>query len=75
MCVPELKSCSLLPHTAKGAYRQMPEEGITKEEYARRKASIKSIDWSDFRGSDGEDEKFCQGETCVLPGAQSSSTG
>lgn len=75
MCVSQLKSCSLLPHTAKGAYRQMPEEGITKEEYARRKASIKSIDWSDFRGSDGEDEKYCQGDTCVLPGAQSSGTG
>lgn len=64
---PLIKSCSLLPHSAKGAYRQMPEEGISVEEYEKRKKAIKPIDWSKFRGSDGVDEKFCQGDTCVIP--------
>lgn len=64
---PLIKSCSLLPHSAKGAYRQMPEEGITPEEYASRLAAIKKIDWSTFGGSDGMDEKYCQGASCELP--------
>lgn len=72
--VPLIKSCSLLPHSAKGAYRQMPEEGISPEEYEERLKVIKPIDWSKFGGSDGEDEKYCQGDTCVVPSAQDRST-
>lgn len=63
---PLIKSCSLLPHTANGVYVQTPEEGITEEEYHRRKALIKPIDWTNYRGSDGEDEKYCQGDTCAI---------
>ncbi len=61
---PLTKSYSLLPHTAKGAYRQMPEEGITPSEYERRLKAIKPIDWSTFRDSDGIDERYCQGPSC-----------
>lgn len=64
---PLIKSCSVLPHTAKGAYRQMPEEGITEAEYKRRLAAITPIDWSSFYGSDGIDTKYCEGDTCLLP--------
>lgn len=64
---PLIKSCSLLPHTANGVYEQTPEEGITQEEYERLKGSIKRIDWSGYKGSDGEDEKYCQGDICELP--------
>lgn len=67
---PLIKSCSLLPHSAKGAYRQMPEEGISVAEYQERLKAIKPIDWSLFGGSDGIDEKYCQGDTCVVPSAQ-----
>lgn len=63
---PLIKACSLLPHTANGVYEQMPEEGITKEEYEKRLEAIQRIDWSDFNGSDGEDEKFCSGPTCEI---------
>lgn len=70
---PLIKSCSLLPHSAKGAYRQMPEEGITAEEYETRLKAIKTIDWSKFRGSDGQDEKFCTGDACELPKNRSDS--
>jgi ribonucleoside-triphosphate reductase len=63
---PLIKSCSVLPHTAKGAYRQMPEEGITEEEYKARLAKIKKIDWSPFCGSDGEQELYCSAESCQV---------
>jgi ribonucleoside-triphosphate reductase (thioredoxin) len=67
MIAPATKSVSLLPHSAKGAYRQMPEEGITRAEYERRLAQITPIDWSQLSGSDGIDEKYCSGPTCELP--------
>ncbi len=67
MIVPHIKSCSLLPHTAKGAYRQMPEEGITKAEYDKLVANVKPIEWSEFSGSDGMDEKYCTAEGCEVP--------
>jgi ribonucleoside-triphosphate reductase len=66
--VPLIKTCSLLPHSAKGAYRQMPEEGISVEEYEQRLDSIGSIDWSEFGNSDGMDTKYCDADTCVVPG-------
>lgn len=63
---PVTKSVSLLPHSAKGAYRQMPEEGISKLEYERRLAAIAPIDWSLLSGSDGIDERYCSGQSCEV---------
>jgi ribonucleoside-triphosphate reductase len=63
---PLTKSVSLLPHSNAGIFKQMPEEGISKEEYERRVAGLRPIDWSKFEGSDGQDEKFCTGDTCVI---------
>lgn len=63
---PHTKSVSLLPHCAKGAYKQMPEEGISEEEYRQRLAKIKPIDWTEFSGSDGIDDKFCSGAACEM---------
>lgn len=65
--VPVIKMVSFLPHTANGVYKQMPESGISSAEYVRRKEEIDRIDWSKFSGSDGEDEKYCQGNQCELP--------
>src|SRR6185436_10403439 len=65
--LPLIKACSLLPHTPNGVYKQMPEEGISEEEYLRLKSSIRPIDWSTFSGSDGEDETYCQGGACEIP--------
>ena len=63
---PVIKSVSMLPHTEEGAYEQMPYEGITKEEYEKRLANLKEIDWSSFGGSDGEDSRFCTTEGCEV---------
>lgn len=43
--LPLIKSVSMLPHSDKGTYCQMPYEGITKEEYEVRQANMPSIDW------------------------------
>jgi ribonucleoside-triphosphate reductase len=64
--LPLIKACSFLPHSPNGAYKQMPEEGITQEEYERLRSSIQPIDWTTFSGSDGEDDKFCQGDKCEV---------
>lgn len=61
---PLTKSVSLLPHSTTGIFKQMPEEGISREEYNRRLAAIKPIDWTKFGGSDGTDEKYCTGDAC-----------
>lgn len=63
---PLTKTVSLLPHSTVGAYKQMPEEGITKEEYELRLSRIKHIDWSQLNNSDGIDEKFCSGDICEI---------
>lgn len=64
---PVTKSVALMPHSAKGAYRQMPEEGISRQEYEERLAAIRPIDWSTLSGSDGLDEQYCTTEHCELP--------
>lgn len=64
--VPLIKSVSMLPHTRSGAYRQMPYEGISKEEYEKRLAELPKIDWETFRGSDGAEPRFCTDEICYL---------
>lgn len=64
--VPHCNSLSLLPHSLKGAYKQMPEEGISEEEYQQRKAKMKSIDWSELKFSQGVDEKYCSGDSCEV---------
>ena len=64
---PVIKSISLLPHSAKGVYKQMPEEGMTQEEYEERLRKIGNIDWSKFSGgSDGQCEKYCEGDSCEI---------
>ncbi len=63
---PVIKSVSMLPHSENGSYKQMPYEGISKEEYEKRVKSIPSIDWSLFGDSDGMQERFCSNDGCAL---------
>lgn len=62
---PVIKSISLLPTETHG-YAQPPYEATTKEEYERRVAAIKPIDWSEFTGSDGIDSRYCQNDNCEI---------
>lgn len=63
---PVTKSLTLLPHSVKGAYLQMPEEGLNEEEYYQRLTSITPINWKLLSGSDGIDERYCTGPVCEL---------
>ncbi len=68
---PLTKTVSLLPHSPKGAYLQMPEEGISKEQYEQRLSTIRKIDWNQLSNSDGQDERYCQSDTCeIIPFSQ-----
>jgi ribonucleoside-triphosphate reductase (thioredoxin) len=62
---PLTKTVSMLPY-APNIYPQMPEEGINEEEYHRRLSLIKRIDWSELKGSDGIDERYCDSDKCVI---------
>lgn len=42
---PVIKSVSMLPHSERGRYKQMPYEGISKEEYEARLAKIAPLEW------------------------------
>lgn len=64
---PLIKSVSLLPHSAKGAYQQMPEEGLSPEEYARLTSELRPVEWSKLSGSDGVDERYCDSSSCEVP--------
>jgi len=63
--IPLIKSVSLLPIKS-GIYPQMPYEGITEEEYKKRVECLKPLDWSNFEGSDGKENKYCSNDTCEL---------
>lgn len=67
MTLPTVKSMSaLVNQESNKKYRQLPYEAISVEELNRRKSEIRDIDWSDFQGSDGEDQKFCDGDACAI---------
>lgn len=61
----QLKGVSFLPNTPEGAYAQMPYEDISNEEYERRVAALKPIDFGATH-EEAEQERFCSNDTCVL---------
>lgn len=65
--MPHIKSASLLPISDDGCYNQMPESGITEEEYHKRVAEIKLIDWSTLRNVESAPELYCTGDVCERP--------
>lgn len=66
---PLVKSVSMLPHTAAGAYAQMPYEGISEAEYEKRRSVLRPIEWDKFGG--GADKSlttmYCDGDRCEIP--------
>lgn len=65
MYAPQVKSMSMLPDDP-NTYAQMPYERITKAEYEERSSRIAEVDWDSFGGSDGQDSRFCDGDSCAL---------
>lgn len=65
MYAPQIKSMSMLPD-AEDSYEQMPYQRITREEYRERLSKINEVDWQTFGGSDGQDSRFCDGDSCTV---------
>lgn len=65
--IPVIKSVSILPHSDKGEYNQMPYEGITEEEYKKRVSRITPIDWKSLKDDSAiQEEKFCTNDSCSI---------
>lgn len=60
----QLKGISFLPRHAEGAYRQMPYEAITEEEYHRRVAVLHPLHFDSHE--DAKAEVFCSNDTCEI---------
>ena len=64
---PVTKSVSLLPQTTQGVYKNMPESGLTKEEYNERVSKLPHIVWGNMAASNPDAEKYCDGDKCERP--------
>jgi len=63
----QLKGVSFLPRTPGGAYRQMPYEKISKEQYEEMIKNLKPLDFSTMtQGSKAEVEKYCSNDVCLI---------
>lgn len=60
----QLKSVSFLPLHEEGAYKQMPYEAITKDQYEELTKNLKKIEWG--RSIHDQQDSFCDGAACEL---------
>ena len=67
----QLKGISFLPRIAAGAYKQMPYEEISEQEYRRRVSELGTLELSSGGVStsyaDRTIDRFCDGDTCENP--------
>jgi ribonucleoside-triphosphate reductase len=61
----DLKGISFLPKTDSGAYKQMPYEAISKEDYDKFIVNVKPLDFNNVN-QDSNIEKFCDGDSCII---------
>lgn len=61
-----LKGVSFLPKTSVGAYKQMPYEEITEEEYLKITKNLKFLSFRNVKGNEAIVDKFCNNDTCEL---------
>jgi adenosylcobalamin-dependent ribonucleoside-triphosphate reductase len=66
-----LKGVSFLPLLEEGAYPQMPEQKISREEFIRLSAKLKPIKFEHVDGFEADNtaaDKYCDGGKCTIPG-------
>jgi len=61
----DLKAISFLPKTEAGAYKQMPYEAITKEEFEKLSLNIKPLNITKVN-QDSKPELYCDSEKCEI---------
>lgn len=62
---PHTKSVSLLPHSPKGLFPQMPEEELSRDEYNQMVATQPKLKWDGYI-CESEEIKYCEGDKCVI---------
>jgi len=62
----KLKGISLLPRHPLGAYKQMPYEAITEEEYNTEVAKLGRLSFVGVEGEEAEVDKFCNNDVCEV---------
>jgi ribonucleotide reductase alpha subunit len=60
----QLKGISFLPRLKAGAYRQMPYESCTEEQYNDMVSKLRPLNLNDQ--DDAVVERFCDGESCMM---------
>jgi hypothetical protein len=62
----QLKGISLLPKSKQGAYKQMPYEEMTKEQYKRAVNKLNFLSFRQVKGNEAEVDKFCNNDVCEI---------
>ena len=65
-----LKGISLLPRHDYGAYPQMPYEAIDEKEYNKQVKKLKNLTFGVIKNEEAEIDKFCNNDTCEIPGEE-----
>ena len=65
-----LKGISLLPRHDYGAYPQMPYEAIDEKEYNKQVKRLKNLTFGVIKNEEAEIDKFCNNDTCEIPGEE-----
>ena len=63
-----LKGISLLPRHDYGAYPQMPYEAIDEKEYNKQIKKLGRLTFGVIKNEEAEVDKFCNNESCEIPG-------
>jgi len=64
----KLKGISLLPRHPLGAYKQMPYESITEQDYEKQVSKLGYLSFVGVEGEEAEIDKFCNNDVCEIPG-------
>ncbi len=61
-----LKGISLLPRHPLGAYKQMPYEAISEDEYNDQVSKLKYLSFVGVEGEEADVDKFCNNDVCEI---------
>jgi len=65
-----LKGISLLPRHDYGAYPQMPYEAIEEKEYNKQVKKLGKLTFGVIHNEEAEVDKFCNNDSCEIPGEE-----
>ena len=62
----QLKGISFLPRSETGAYRQMPYEEITEDQYNEMCSKLQKLNFRNVEGNEAVVDKFCNTDHCEI---------